>query len=308
MRGVFSNGSGSIYTKIFDKGLKTYMTKKKIAWITDSTAYVTKELLEHHDVYVVPLSITFGEESYEDGIDLNTDQLYSRIRNEKEVPKTSQPSAGKFAELFESLKPEYDAAVAVHVSSKLSGTLNSCIAGAELAEFPIFTVDSKCMSFAITSLINKGLKLAENDMPAHKIADILQSETDKSENYILLGSLEQFYKGGRMSGTQYLLGSLLKIKPIIRINPDGEFELFDKVRSEKKAIKRMIELLGNSYENHTIPQVQIMHGNAPAKAEELAEEIQSHFPRLDIFIGDISSTIAAHAGEGTLAIIWQNES
>lgn len=70
----------------------------------------------------------------------------------------------------------------------------------------------------------------------------------------------------------------------------------------------MIELLGNSYENHTIPQVQIMHGNVPAKAEEMAEEIKFYFPRLDILIGDISSTIAAHAGEGTLAIIWQNES
>ncbi|RBP96227.1 DegV family protein with EDD domain [Cytobacillus firmus] len=283
------------------------MTKKKIAWITDSTAYISKELLEHPDVYIVPLSITFGEESFEDGIDLNTDQLYSRIRTEKEVPKTSQPSAGRFAELFETLKIEYDAAVAVHVSSKLSGTMNSCLAGSELAGFHVSAVDSKCMSYAITSLIYKGLKLAENDVPAQKIAEILQSEADKSENYILLGSLEQFYKGGRMSGTQYLLGSILKIKPIIRINRNGEFELFDKVRSDKKAIKRMVELLGDAYENHTIPQVQIMHGNVRGKAEELAEEIQSYFSRLDIIIGEISSTIAAHAGEGTIAIIWQNE-
>ncbi|EFV75858.1 DegV family protein [Bacillus sp. 2_A_57_CT2] len=283
------------------------MTKKKIAWITDSTAYISEELLEHPDVYIVPLLITFGEESFEDGIDLNTDQLYSRIRTGKEVPKTSQPSAGRFAELFETLKIEYDAAVAVHVSSKLSGTMNSCLAGSELAGFPVSAVDSKCMSYAITSLIYKGFKLAENEMPVHKIAEILQSEADKSENYILLGSLEQFYKGGRMSGTQYLLGSILKIKPIIRINRDGAFELFDKVRSDKKAIKRMIELLGDAYESHTIPQVQIMHGNVRGKAEELAEEIKSHFPRLDIIIGEISSTIAAHAGEGTIAIIWQNE-
>lgn len=211
--------------------------KKKIAWITDSTAYISEELLEHPDVYIVPLLITFGEESFEDGIDLNTDQLYSRIRTGKEVPKTSQPSAGRFAELFETLKIEYDAAVAVHVSSKLSGTMNSCLAGSELAGFPVSAVDSKCMSYAITSLIYKGFKLAENEMPVHKIAEILQSEADKSENYILLGSLEQFYKGGRMSGTQYLLGSILKIKPIIRINRDGAFELFDKVRSDKKQLK-----------------------------------------------------------------------
>ncbi|MBT2688174.1 DegV family protein [Bacillus sp. ISL-47] len=283
------------------------MTNKKIAWITDSTAFLTQELLNHPDVYVVPLTITFGEESYEDGVDLTTEQLYSRIRAEKEVPKTSQPSAGRFAELFEKLKSEYDSAVSVHISSKLSGTLNSCLSGAELAEFPVTGVDSKCMSFAITTLIQKGLMLANNDMPAHKIAEILQNEANKSENYILLGSLEQFYKGGRMSGTQYLLGSILKIKPIIRINRDGEFELFDKVRSEKKAIKRMIELLGDSYSKHTIPQVQIMHGNVEGKANELAEEIKSAFPRLDIFIGEISSTIAAHAGEGTLAVIWHNE-
>ncbi|WP_394140731.1 DegV family protein [Cytobacillus oceanisediminis] len=283
------------------------MINKKIAWITDSTAFLTHELLDHPDVYVVPLTITFGEESFEDGIDLTTDQLYSRIRAEKEVPKTSQPSAGRFAELFEKLKSEYDSAIAVHISSKLSGTLNSCLAGAELAGFPVEAVDSKCMSYAITTLIQKGFMLANNDMPSRKIAEILQKEADKSENYILLGSLEQFYKGGRMSGTQYLLGSILKIKPIIRINRDGAFELFDKVRSEKKAIKRMIELLGDSYSKHTIPQVQIMHGNVQEKANELAEEIKSVYPRLDIFIGEISSTIAAHAGEGTLAVIWHNE-
>ncbi|WP_026581634.1 DegV family protein [Bacillus sp. J33] len=283
------------------------MTTKRIAWITDSTAFLTKELLDHPDVYVVPLTITFGEDFFEDGIDLSTDQLYDRIRTEKEVPKTSQPSAGRFAELFEKLKGDYDSAIAVHISGKLSGTLYSCLAGAELAAFSVRAVDSKCMSYTITTLIQKGIMLANNDMPAQKIAEILQFEADKSENYILLGSLEQFYKGGRMSGTQYLLGSILKIMPIIRINREGEFELFDKVRSEKRAIKRMLELLEESYSKHTIPQVQIMHGNVPDKANELAEEIKSHFPRLDLFIGEISSAIAAHAGEGTLAIIWHNE-
>ncbi|MBU8878648.1 DegV family protein [Bacillus sp. FJAT-29790] len=283
------------------------MTKKKIAWITDSTAFITDELSNHPDVYVIPLSITFGEETFEDGVELNTDQLYARIRSQKEIPKTSQPSAGRFAELFEQLKDKYESAIAVHVSGKLSGTLNSCLAGAELAGFPVETVDSKSMSYAITTLINKGQMLSDNEMPYTKIAEILQEEADKSENYILLGNLEQFYKGGRMSGTQYLLGSILKIKPIIRINRNGEFELFDKVRSEKKAVKRMLELLGESYKKNAILQVQIMHGNVHTKAEELAKEIKTIFPSIGIFIGEISSTIAAHAGEGTVAILWQNE-
>jgi DegV family protein with EDD domain len=280
--------------------------KKKIAWVTDSTAFITDEFKNHPDVYVVPLGIMFGDEAFEDGFDLNTDELYHRIRTNKEVPKTSQPSSGRFAELFEKLKQEYEAAIAVTISSKLSGTLASCQSGAEMADFKVETVDSKSMSYAITYLLQLGMKLHEEGMEFEKIAETLRAEADLSDNYILLGSLDQFYKGGRMSGTSYLLGSILKIKPIIRINRKGEFELFEKVRSEKKATARMLEILKESKEKSTITQIQIMHGNVRTKAEELAVEVKATYPNIQIVIGEISSTIAAHAGEGTLAIMWNN--
>jgi DegV family protein with EDD domain len=280
--------------------------KKKIAWVTDSTAFITDEFKNHPDVYVVPLGIMFGDEAFEDGLDLNTDELYHRIRTNKEVPKTSQPSSGRFAELFEKLKQEYEAAIAVTISSKLSGTLASCQSGAEMADFKVEAVDSKSMSYAITYLVQLGMKLNEEGMEFEEIAETLRAEADLSDNYILLGSLDQFYKGGRMSGTSYLLGSILKIKPIIRINRKGEFELFEKVRSEKKATARMLELLNESGEKFTITQIQIMHGNVRSKAEELALEVKAAFPNIQIVIGEISSTIAAHAGEGTLAIMWNN--
>jgi DegV family protein with EDD domain len=282
--------------------------KKKVAFITDSTAFITDELKQHPDVYVVPLGIMFGDMAFEDGVDLSTDELYHRIRTNKEVPKTSQPSSGRFAELFEKLKEEYEGAIAIHVSSKLSGTLASCRSGAEMAGFHVETVDSKSMSYAITYLIELGIDLNNKGEELNKIAETLRSEADLSDNYILLGSLDQFYKGGRMSGTSYLLGSILKIKPIIRINRNGEFELFEKVRSEKKAVTRLIELLRESYEKYQITRVQIMHGNVLTKAEELAQEVRQAFPKMEIFIGEISSTIAAHAGEGTVAILWNNNS
>jgi DegV family protein with EDD domain len=282
--------------------------KKKMAWITDSTAFITEDLKNHPDVYVVPLGIIFGDTAFEDGVDLSTDELYERIRSNKEVPKTSQPSSGRFAELFEKLKEEYECAIAIHVSSKLSGTLSSCKTGAEMADFNVETIDSKSMSYAITYLIQLGIAMNEKGIELGEITKTLQSEADLSDNYILLGSLDQFYKGGRMSGTSYLLGSILKIKPIIRINRDGEFELFEKVRSEKKAVARMIELLKESYEKYQITNIQIMHGNVQSKAEELANEVRVVFPNLTIFIGEISSTIAVHAGEGTVAILWNNNS
>lgn len=284
------------------------MTKKKLAWITDSTAYITDELKNHPDVYVMPLHIIFPDQEYEDGVTLNTEELYRRLNSEKEVPKTSQPPVGKFAELYEKLKEEYEGAIAIHVSGKLSGTIESSRSGAEMADFPLVMVDSKCMSYAITTLIHKGMEMHQEGYSPDDIGTKLNNEASNSKNYILLGNLNQFYKGGRMSGTQFLLGNLLQIKPIIRINTtNGEFELFEKVRSEKKAQKRLLELIKQDDDKNKIPQIQIMHGNVLEKAQSLGADIKNQFPHADIVIGEISSTIAVHAGEGTIAIIWHNE-
>lgn len=283
------------------------MTKKKIAWITDSTAFIPEDLKKHPDVYSVPLTITFSDNSYEDGVDLSTEELYRRINQEKEVPKTSQPSAGKFAELLENLKDSYEQAIAIHVSSKLSGTMASCLAAKEMTDFDMEVVDSKSMSYAITTLIYKGMELAKEGIFVKEIANKLRDETQRSENYILLGSLDQFYKGGRMSGTQYLLGNILQIKPIIRINQEGEFQLFEKVRSSKKALQRILSLLQEAKAKAIVKEVQIMHGNVLERAQELESMVKNLFPDVKTVIGEISSAIAVHAGEGTVAIIWHNE-
>lgn len=279
---------------------------KKIAWITDSTAYIPEDLKDHPDLFIIPLAINFKEQAYEDGVNLTTEELYQKLNNEKEVPKTSQPSVGRFAELFEKLKKDYDAAIAIHVSSKLSGTYASCTSGAEIADFPVEVVDSTAMSYVITTLLCKGMEMHKQGMDFKEIGSFLREDAHKNENYMILGNLDQFYKGGRMSGTQYLLGNLLKIKPIIRIYK-GEFELFEKVRSEKRATKKIIDLFEESYQKYFIKSVQIMHGNVKAKALEYKEELKKKYPELEVVIGEISSTIAVHAGEGTVALIWHRE-
>ncbi len=278
-----------------------------MAWVTDSTAFLTEDLKNHPDVFTLPIGIIFEDGAYDDGIDLTTDQLYEHIRSNKEVPKTSQPSAGRFAQLYETLKEDYDQAIAIHISSKLSGTLDSSTSGAKMAEFDVKVVDSLSMSYAITTLLEKGMEKEREGNSAEEIAKDLRSEAGKSENFILLGSLEQFYKGGRMTGAQYLLGNLLQIKPVIRINKTGEFKLFQKIRSEKKAVNRLIELLKESYDTYVIKQVNIMHGNVMEEAQELKTKLNEQMPDLKVFIGDISSSIAVHAGEGTLALVWHNE-
>jgi len=280
--------------------------KKQIAWVTDSTAYIPADLREKHDIYVVPLEIIFSDGTYRDGLDMTPEQLYEKIEKTQEVPKTSQPSLGNFVELYETLKQKYDCAIAVHVSSKLSGTLNASQSAAKLAEFPVEVVDSKTMSYPITHMILQGMKMAKTGATPEKIASSLRLIAEKTESYILLGSLDQFYRGGRMNGVQFFMGNLLQIKPILRIR-DGIFEVYEKIRTENKAIVRMLAQLDQAMQKQQIKNVQILHGNVMEKAQALKKRIKEKYQDVEVMIGPISSTIGVHAGQGTIALSWINE-
>ncbi|GGA22089.1 hypothetical protein GCM10011384_09590 [Psychrobacillus lasiicapitis] len=280
------------------------MTLKKIAWVVDSTAYVNSFLKNHPDVYEIPLNIHFGQQQFIDGIDLTSEQLYERIRNGTDPVKTSQPSAGEFAEVYTKLSKEYESIIAIHVSKSLSGTISSSISGAEIAEVPMECVDSLSLSAGITGLVEKGLALQAQGLPFDEIAALLRIETSKFRNYILIGNLTQLYKGGRLSSAQFYLGSLLKIKPIIQINNNGELQELDKVRSQKKAVQYLIDRVVDSVEQEGAKLVYIMHSNALAQAESLRDAILIQSPNIKIEIGEISTVLAVHAGEDTLAVLW----
>ncbi|RLL45106.1 DegV family protein [Oceanobacillus piezotolerans] len=281
------------------------MINKKVAFVTDSTAYVPEELKAHPDVYVVPIVVISEGEIYEDGKDLTSEKLYEIIESNKDVPKTSQPSVGVFKELYEKLSEEYDEAIAIHVSSKLSGTISSSNVAKEQTNFEVKIIDSYSLSFAITELIYKGLSCLEQGMDTDKVVDILSNEVKKSRNLILLGNLEQLYKGGRMSGTQLLLGNLLQIKPVLTIKTDGELDVYQRIRTEKKAKNRMLEIFLQSVKENQVQRVGIMHGNDLAGALALKAKLVEEIPELEIIIGEISSSLIVHAGQGTIGVFWQ---
>lgn len=280
--------------------------KKPIAWILDSTGFVTEEFKAHPDVYMVPLNIHFGREEFiDDGVDLTNKELYARIKSSAEFPKTSQPSAGKFAELYEKLKEEYECAIAVHASAKLSGTIASSTAAAEMTSFKVYAIDSLALSYGLSGLIDRGLELQNQGMEAEEIAERLQKEVHDLRNYILIGNLSQLYKGGRMSGAQYYIGSLLKVKPIVQLSAEGELVPIDKVRSHKKAIQYLLDRVKEDHEKYGTDKFQIMHGNVLDEAESLKQDILKIVPGASILVGDLSSSLAVHAGEGTIALLWR---
>lgn len=280
------------------------LTLKKIAWVVDSSAYVNSLLKNHSDVYVIPLNIHFGQQQFVDGIDLTSEQLYAHIRNGNDPVKTSQPSAGEFAELYTKLSLEYESIIAIHVSKSLSGTISSSLSGAAIAEVQLECVDSLSLSAGITGLVERGIKLQEQGLSFEDIASQLRTYATKFRNYILIGNLTQLYKGGRLSSAQFYLGSLLKIKPIIQINNKGELQDLDKVRSQKKAVQYLIDKVVESVNQDATELVYIMHANALEQAKSLRDAILLQAPNLELAIGEISTALAVHAGEETLAVLW----
>lgn len=293
----------AITVRFYNKGGAN--VKKKIAWITDSTAYLSEELRQHPDVYVVPLVIMFGDETYEDGVTINEQQIYEKMKQHNAVPTTSQPSVGKFAQLYEQLKDTYEHFIILHISQKLSGTYSASKQGADIAGISYDLIDTRVTTAGMTHLLEEGLHMEQQGKTSAEIVSRLEELVPALENYILIGNLAQLHRGGRLSNAQFVLGTLLNIKPILQIH-DGIVDIFEKVRSEKKATKLIMEKCREAFAKHDITRLAVIHGNREEDALRWKEMLLEMHPHLRVDVVPITSTLSVHAGEGTLAVMWYN--
>lgn len=277
----------------------------KIAWVTDSTAFLDEELKNHPDVYTIPLTILLDEQEYEDGVDLTPNELYARLKTLNNPPKTSQPAVGAFQKLYEKLSENYSVIIAILISSKLSGTVSSSKQAAQLVDIPVVTIDSKILAYPLSFLIKEGLKGIQMNESIESVISKIEALTDKNETYVLVGSLEQLHRSGRMNGLQFVLGSMLNIKPIISIT-NGELKVKEKARSEKRAKEKIVEQLRSSHEKAPIKEGHILYGLNPEAALKWKQELSGQFPEIEFQTYPLCATIGVHAGENTLGISWFN--
>jgi DegV family protein with EDD domain len=273
----------------------------KVAWITDTTSGLPAGNPQE-DVFVVPLQVIFGDESFKDGVEITTEQFYERLKNNEPV-KTSQPSVGDFVSLYNELKEkEYERAVAVHLSAKLSGTLQASQVAAQLAEFPVEIVDSKVITHPLIDMIQTGKQMLNAGQDITVIAETLRQLANTVQVYVLVPELDRLHRGGRMNVAQFLVGNLLDIKPIIHF-VDGAIETFEKIRSVKKAKARIIELVGKSNGSRFC----IAHTFAPDEARVWKDEIQHMKPDAEIVIAELGPVVGVHTGPGTVGVVWLSE-
>ncbi|OAB28440.1 fatty acid-binding protein DegV [Paenibacillus macquariensis subsp. defensor] len=275
---------------------------KSIAWVTDSTCTIDPEFAKENHIYIVPLRLIFGNESYKETVDITNDEVYEKLKV-FEKAGSSQPPIGEFIELYESLKDKYDEIIAIHCSSSLSGTFHNSIQAAEIAEATVVGIDSQAGAFPFREMIMHGIALQHEGFSAQEIKERIQPMIDNTKFYLIPANLQQLHRSGRVSGTQLFISNLLKIQLIIRFD-EGKILVDEKIRTAKRAKQKLIEHLKMDIEK--IKKVCIMHANNMTLAQEIKHEIADEHPLVKIEIMTFIPVVGILAGEGTIGLSWIN--
>lgn len=234
---------------------------KKIAWITDTAAQLDEDFIQQHHVHVLPLGVVFSDGSYRESIDLTKEEFYKKLHAAKTSPKTSQPAIGEMLALYEKLQVEgYDFAIALHLSSELSGTFSSAQAASKMTDFKVYPIDSKIGSFPMVKMIEIGNELFSMGKEVEEVITAIKELTSKSNLSFIPANLKQLHKSGRVTGTQTFLSNLLNIKLVISFE-NGKTIMKEKVRSIKRAKNKVTSLLRADMDRGNIPAVAVIHCN-----------------------------------------------
>ena len=240
--------------------------------VTDSVSDLPASIADELDITVVPANVHFGTQVFKDGVDLTTDQFFDRLINGPDFPTTSQPSVGEFMDTYSRVAQEADAIVSVHVSGKVSGTVNSARQGSDQADVgcPIEVLDTQQASMAVGLIAMVAARAAKAGATLEEVVEVANGAIGRAHCVALLDTLEYLVKGGRIGKARALVGTLLKIKPLITIQ-DGEVHDFAKERTRRKAIARLERA---AHELAPFSSASVMYSTSRDEADALAESLR----------------------------------
>ena len=275
----------------------------KLAVITDSSAFLQAETLRKEDLFVLDIPVNIDGQEYVEGVNLTAQEFYEKMASASELPKTSQPSIAKLDEILSSLKDKgYTHALGLFLSSGISGFYqNIQYMKDEYEGLTIAFPDTRITSAPLGYMVESVLKWAEQGDDFESILDKVTEQIENTSAFIMVDDLDHLVKGGRLSNGAAILGNLLSIKPILYFNDQGVIEVYEKVRTEKKATKRLVEIVkeATAIGNY---QITVIHGNAPQKAADLRQLLIDGGVATDVSIATFGSVIGTHLGEGSIAL------
>lgn len=277
----------------------------KVAIVSDSTGCIPAETVKALDIYVNYISVVFGTESYREFIDMSPEEFLERSANYNGLPTTSQPSPGQTIALYESLFEQgYEDIIHINISSQLSGSHQTALTCAEMVNSEhIHVFDSRTVTYTQGMFAVYAAMKAKEGASAQEILEYLEMIRENNQFYAAINDLTNLRKGGRLSNVEAALGSLLQIKPICQIQPDGTFQAVEKIRTFKKALKRLIEISKEAQLTEDY-QLVVMHIGNEEAAKTVQTELQEIYPNHEINIYSISLVVAVHGGPGAVAVGW----
>ena len=275
----------------------------KLAVITDSSAFLQAETLRKEDLFVLDIPVNIDGQEYVEGVNLTAQEFYEKMASASELPKTSQPSIAKLDEILSSLKAKgYTYVLGLFLSSGISGFYqNIQYMKDEYEGLTIAFPDTRITSAPLGYMVESVFKWAEQGDGFESILDKVTEQIENTSAFIMVDDLDHLVKGGRLSNGAAILGNLLSIKPILYFNDQGVIEVYEKVRTEKKATKRLVEIVKEATANGNY-QITVIHGNAPQKAADLRQLLIDGGVATDVSIATFGSVIGTHLGEGSIAL------
>jgi DegV family protein with EDD domain len=278
----------------------------KVAIVTDSTAYLPNELLKEYSITVTPQILIWGDETFQDGVDIQPDEFYKKLASSKIMPTTSQVAIVTMKAAFEKLLESGYDVLGIFLSAKLSGTMQSAIQAKEMlskAAPNIVVMDSNTTAMAMGFHVLSAARLAQSGAGLAECQKLAEEARKHTGVYFVVDTLEFLRRGGRIGGAQAMLGSALNLKPLLELR-DGRIESVEKIRTKSKAISRMIELVVEKTAGSSPIRLATLHANAEAEARAALAAAAARLHPIEQILASVSPAIGTHAGPGTVGLAY----
>ena len=278
----------------------------KIAIVTDSTAYIPPNLVQKHNLTVTPQVLIWGEETFQDGVDIQPDEFYARLKTDKVMPTTSQVSIATMKSTFENLIERGYDVLAILLSAKLSGTIQSAVQAKEMMEKSgekVTFIDSRSTAMALGFQVLAVARAVDDGANLKEAVALAEKAREHTGVYFAVDTLEFLHRGGRIGGAKRFLGTALNVKPVLAVL-DGHVEAVEQIRTKKKAIDRVFELVAEQTKGKTPVRVATLHAAAEEEAKALLERASKELDATESILTTVSPVVGTHAGPGTVGLAY----
>jgi len=278
----------------------------KIALVTDSTGYIPQELIQQYNLTVAPQVLIWGEETFEDGVDIQPDEFYTRLKIAKVMPTTSQVSIATMKSIFKSLVEKDFDVLGIFISSKLSGTIQSAIQAKEMldkAGEKVTFVDSNSTAMAMGFQVLTVARAITDGASLDDAVALAEKARAHTGVYFAVDTLEFLYRGGRIGGAKRFMGTALNIKPVLAVQ-DGRVEAVEQIRTKRKALERVLELVSEQVKGKAPVRLATLHASAEEDARALLDKASKALSPTESLLTSVSPVVGTHAGPGTIGLAY----